>query len=48
MAFQIASAGSAGFGAAAPSSKVQIQTGPDLEEIQTEVSLLGRARNSMY
>ncbi|KAL8797862.1 MAG: hypothetical protein Q9195_000214 [Heterodermia aff. obscurata] len=36
MAFHFASAGSAGFGAAAPSSNVQVQTGPDLEEIQTE------------
>ena len=40
MAFQFASAGSSGFSAAAPSSDVQIQHGPDLEDIETEVGLL--------
>ena len=43
MAFSFASASASGFGAVAPSSNVRIQTGSDLEEIQTEVSLHGYA-----
>jgi len=38
MAFQVASAGTSGFGKnAGGTSNAQTQTGPDLEEIQTEV-----------
>ena len=39
MAFSFANAGSSGFGAAGASGNSQTQTGPDLEEIHTEVAL---------
>ena len=39
MAFSFVNAGSSGFGAPGASSNAQTQTGPDLEEIQTEVIL---------